>query len=95
MGHRQPDERLLPRLESVIDRKDRVRYFYVGRYEGLDKIAAAGRQIMCAADCKNWKNSPKGFSDKIKSHLISQVGFDLSNANTFLTMCRARICASW
>ena len=44
MGHREADERLLPRLELVIDRliqEDRVRYFYVGGYGGFDRIAAA------------------------------------------------------
>ena len=44
IGHREADERLLPRLELVIDRliqEDRVRYFYVGGYGGFDRIAAA------------------------------------------------------
>ena len=44
MGHREADERLLPRLESVIGRliqENHVRYFYVGGYGGFDWIAAA------------------------------------------------------
>ena len=44
MGHREADERLLPRLELVIDRlivEENVRYFYVGGYGGFDRIAAA------------------------------------------------------
>ena len=43
MGHREADERLLPRLELVIDRlirDENVRYFYVGGYGGFDRIAA-------------------------------------------------------
>ena len=44
MGHREADERLLPRLELEIDRliqEDNVCYFYVGGYGGFDRIAAA------------------------------------------------------
>ena len=44
MGHREADERLLPRLELEIDRliqEANVRYFYVGGYGGFDRIAAA------------------------------------------------------
>ena len=44
IGHREADDRLLPRLELVIDRliqEDRVRYFYVGGYGGFDRIAAS------------------------------------------------------
>ena len=44
MGHREADERLLPRLDLVIDRliqENHVRYFYVGGYGGFDWIAAA------------------------------------------------------
>ena len=44
IGHREADERLLPRLELVIDRliqEDRVRYFYVGGYGGFDRVSAA------------------------------------------------------
>ena len=44
IGHREADERLLPRLGLVIDRliqEDDVRYFYVGGYGGFDRIAAA------------------------------------------------------
>ena len=43
IGHREADERLLPRLELVIDRliwAENVRYFYVGGYGGFDRIAA-------------------------------------------------------
>ena len=44
IGHREADERLLPRLELVIDRlitEENVRYFYVGGYGGFDRIAGA------------------------------------------------------
>ena len=44
MGHREADERLLPRLELVIDQLitgENVRDFYVGGYGGFDRIAAA------------------------------------------------------
>lgn len=44
IGHREADERLLPRLELIIDRlisEENVRYFYVGGYGGFDRIAAA------------------------------------------------------
>ena len=44
IGHREADERLLPRLELTIARliaEENVRYFYVGGYGGLDRIAAA------------------------------------------------------
>lgn len=44
IGHREADERLLPRLELVIDqliREENVCYFYVGGYGGFDRIAAA------------------------------------------------------
>ena len=44
IGHREADERLLPRLELEIDRliqEYNVRYFYVGGYGGFDRIAAA------------------------------------------------------
>lgn len=44
IGHREADERFLPRLELVIDRliqDENVRYFYVGGYGGFDRIAAA------------------------------------------------------
>ena len=44
IGHRDADERLLPRLELVIDRliwEENVRYFYVGGYGGFDRLAAA------------------------------------------------------
>ena len=43
IGHREADERLLPRLELTIERliaEENVRYFYVGGYGGLDRIAA-------------------------------------------------------
>ena len=44
MGHREADERLLPRLESVIVQlitEENVHYFYVGGYGGFDRVAAA------------------------------------------------------
>ena len=44
IGHREADERLLPRLELVIARlisEEDVRYFYVGGYGGFDRISAA------------------------------------------------------
>lgn len=43
MGHREADERLLPRQESVIDRliaEENVRYFYVCGYGGFDRVSA-------------------------------------------------------
>ena len=44
IGHREADERLLPRLELTIERliaEENVRYFYVGGYGGFDRITAA------------------------------------------------------
>ena len=44
IGHREADERLLPRLELTIERlivEENLRYFYVGGYGGFDRIAAA------------------------------------------------------
>ena len=44
IGHREADERLLPRLELEIEQlitKENVRYFYVGGYGGFDGVAAA------------------------------------------------------
>ena len=44
IGHREADERLLPRLELTIERlivEENVRYFYVGGYGGFDRISAA------------------------------------------------------
>ena len=44
IGHREADERLLPRLELEIERliqEENVRYFYVGGYGGFDRITAA------------------------------------------------------
>ena len=44
IGHRDADERLLPRLELMVDRliqEENVRYFYVGGYGGFDRLAAA------------------------------------------------------
>ena len=49
IGHRDADERLLPRLELVIDRlirEEGVRYFYVGGYGGFDRVAAAAVRRM-------------------------------------------------
>lgn len=49
IGHREADERLLPRLEMVVDRliqEDGVRYFYVGGYGGFDRLAAAAVRRM-------------------------------------------------
>ena len=43
IGHREANERLLPRLESEIERlitEEQVRFFYVGGYGGFDGIAA-------------------------------------------------------
>ena len=44
IGHREADERLLPRLKLTIERliaEENVRYFYVGGYGGFDRITAA------------------------------------------------------
>ena len=44
IGHREADERLLPRLKLTIERliaEENVRYFYVGGYGCFDRIAAA------------------------------------------------------
>ena len=49
IGHREADDRLLPRLELVIDRliqEDGVHYFYVGGYGGFDRLAAAAVRRM-------------------------------------------------
>ena len=49
IGHRDADERLLPRLELVIDRlilEENVRYFYVGGYGSFDRLAAAAVRRM-------------------------------------------------
>ena len=49
IGHREADERLLPRLELVVDRlirEENVRYFYVGGYGGFDRLAAAAVRRM-------------------------------------------------
>lgn len=43
IGHREADEQLLPRLERAVEQliaEENVRYFYVGRYGGFDRIAA-------------------------------------------------------
>ncbi len=43
IGHREADERLLPRLELTVEsliQEEDVRYFYVGGYGGFDGIAA-------------------------------------------------------
>ena len=47
IGHREADERLLPRLEMTIERlivEENVRYFYVGGYGGFDRVSAAAVQ---------------------------------------------------
>ncbi len=44
VGHREADERLLPRLELEIEQlitEENVRYFYVGGYGGFDGVAAS------------------------------------------------------
>ena len=49
IGHRDADERLLPRLELVVDRlirEENVRYFYVGGYGSFDRLAAAAVRRM-------------------------------------------------
>ena len=49
IGHREADERLLPRLELVVDRliqEENVRYFYVGGYGGFDRVATAAVRRM-------------------------------------------------
>ena len=49
IGHREADERLLPRLELVVDRlirEEGIRYFYVGWYGGFDRLAAAAVRRM-------------------------------------------------
>ena len=49
IGHRDADERLLPRLELVIDRlirEENVRSFYVGGYGGFDRVVAAAVRRM-------------------------------------------------
>ncbi len=43
IGHREANERLLPRLELTVEsliQEEDVRYFYVGGYGGFDGIAA-------------------------------------------------------
>lgn len=43
IGHREADERLLPRLERIVEQlitEENIRYFYVGGYGGFDRIAA-------------------------------------------------------
>ena len=42
IGHREADERLLPKLKDTIERlitEEDVSYFYVGGYGGFDRIA--------------------------------------------------------
>lgn len=44
IGHRESDERLLPRLIALVERlieEEEVAYFYVGGYGGFDRVAAA------------------------------------------------------
>ena len=48
-GYREADERLLPRLELVVDRlirEENVRYFYVGGYGGFDRLVAVAVKCM-------------------------------------------------
>ena len=43
IGHREADERLLPRLQETVERlitEEEVTHFYVGGYGGFDRIAA-------------------------------------------------------
>ena len=48
IGHREADERLLPRLELEIDRlitEEQVRYFYVGSFrDGKAALDFSGKQ---------------------------------------------------
>ena len=49
IGHKEADERLLPRLELAVDRliqEEGVRYFYVGGYGGFDRLSAAAIRRM-------------------------------------------------
>lgn len=51
IGHREADERLLPRLELEIERfiaEENVRSFYVGGYGGFDRIAAIVYPSKCS-----------------------------------------------
>ena len=44
IGHRESDERLLPQLIALVERlieDEQVTFFYVGRYGGFDRVAAA------------------------------------------------------
>lgn len=44
IGHREADERLIPKLTTVVERlitEEQVLYFYVGGYGGFDHIAAS------------------------------------------------------
>lgn len=44
IGHREADERLLPRLTTLVERlieEEQVTCFYVGGYGGFDRVAAA------------------------------------------------------
>lgn len=44
IGHRESDERLLPRVTALVERlieEEQVAYFYVGGYGGFDRVAAA------------------------------------------------------
>ena len=43
IGHREADERLLPRLNETVERlitEEGITYFYVGSYGGFDRLAA-------------------------------------------------------
>lgn len=42
IGHREADDKLLPKLLTVVERlivEEQARYFYVGGYGGFDRIA--------------------------------------------------------
>ena len=49
IGHREADERLLPKLTAAIERlitEEQVSFFYVGGYGGFDRIAATAVKRM-------------------------------------------------
>ena len=48
IGHRESDDRLLPRLIALVERlieEEQVAYFYVGGYGGFDRLAAAAVKV--------------------------------------------------